>query len=127
AGSGLDRHRDRGGQLARMGHADVDPSGAETLGRERRPARELHAGLRTAGDLDLLPGEVDAGPERLSDRFLRREPAGVVLRRVRLPVAVRLLCGGEAAIAGARPVALERPAGPPDLGPVATQAARGVP
>jgi hypothetical protein len=75
----------------------------------------VHAGLRAAADLDLLPREVDAGAERLSDRLLRREATRVVLRRVRLRVAVRPLGLGEAALLEAFAVAVERAADALDL------------
>src|SRR5205814_1045679 len=73
-----------------------------------------HARLRAAGDLDLAPGEADAGAERLADRLLAGEARRVMLRGVRLRVAVGALGLGEAALAEAR-VSLERPRDPRDL------------
>src|SRR4029079_11226150 len=52
--------------------------------------------------------------ERLADRLLAREPRRVVLRRIRLRVAVRALGVGEAALAETR-VALEGTRDPRDL------------
>src|SRR5207248_4653382 len=49
----------------------------------------------------------DADAQRLADRLLRSEATGVVLRRVRLRVAVGALVGGEAAFAEAVAVALQ--------------------
>src|SRR5205085_5947614 len=69
---------------------------------------------RPPGDLDLLPREADADPERLPDRLLPGEATGVALRRVRARVAVGLLGRREAAVAEAR-VALERAPDPRDL------------
>src|SRR5262249_9780718 len=83
------------------------------------------AGLRPAADLDLAPGEVDSLPDRLPDRLLRREAPGVVLRRVRLRVAVRALRLGEAALAEPVPVALERTPDARDLDEVDADPDRG--
>src|SRR5690242_15372442 len=85
----------------------------------------MDARLRAPADLDLLPGEVDAGAERLADRLLRGEPARVVLRRVGLAVAVGLLGGREAAVAEAVAVALERPAHTRDLDQVEPEPHQG--
>ena len=90
-------------------------AGADALGERGRPAAQVDARLRAAADLDLAPGEVDAGAERLADRLLGGEPAGVVLGGVRLRVAVGPLGGGEAALAEAVAVALERAADALDL------------
>ena len=57
---------------------------------------------------------MDAAAERLAHRFLAGEAPRVVLRRVRLRVAVGLLGLGEAALTEAR-VALQRLADPLDL------------
>src|SRR5581483_2066921 len=73
------------------------------------------ARLRPAAHLDLLPREVDTGTQRLPDGFLGCEAAGVVLRRIRLRVAVRALRLGEAALLERLAVAFERAANPLDL------------
>src|SRR5262249_54559990 len=70
-------------------------------------------GFGPAGDLDLLPREVDAAAERLPDRLLAREASGIALGRVFLRVAVRALRLREAALTEAR--ALERFPDPLDL------------
>ena len=116
SGRSVIRHddRDRRRQLARVRHRQLDPARADPLRRRRRPPRQPHARLRPPGDLDLLPREVDADADRLADRLLAGEPRRVVLRRVRLRVAVRALGLGEAALAEAR-VPLERPPDPLDL------------
>src|SRR5688572_12221117 len=98
-----------------MGHRELDASGAHLLGEACRTSAQLHPRLRPADDLDLLPGKVDAAAERLSDCLFRGEAAGVVLRRVRLGVAVRLLRGREAARAEAVAVPVERPPDTVDL------------
>src|SRR5581483_1136870 len=107
-------HRDRGRQLARVRHRELDPPGSEPLGDARRPPRQPHARLRTAHDLDLAPGEVDADAERLPDRLLAGETGCVVLRRVGSGVAVGALGLREAAVAEAG-MAVERAPDPLDL------------
>src|SRR6478609_5901558 len=99
-----------------MRHREIDLTHAAARGPRRDATREAYGGLRAADDLDVLPRERarDAEAERLADGFLAREPSGVALRRVRARVAVRLLVGGEAAVAKAR-VSLERAADAPDL------------
>src|SRR5687767_11442988 len=98
-----------------MGHRELDSPGPHLLGEACRAPAQLHARFWPADDLDLLPGEVHAAAERLPDRLLRGEAARVVLRRVRLRVAVRLLRSGEAALAKAVAVAIERPPDTVDL------------
>src|SRR6185437_10102028 len=93
----VDHDSDGRRQLARMRHRKLDSPRADALRPGRGPALEKHTRLRTTPDLDLLPGEVDARTERLPDRLLCGEPAGVMLRRVRLRVAVLALGVGEAA------------------------------
>src|ERR671930_997702 len=97
-----------------MRHREVDRAGARALRPRPRPAREAHAGLRPPGDLDLLPREADADPERLADRLLAGEAAGVALGRVGARIAVRLLRDREAAVAEAG-VAFEGAPDPRDL------------
>src|SRR5436190_23404894 len=99
-----------------MRHREVDRARPDPLRPRRDRARQPHGRLRAAGDLDLLPGERarDPEPERLPDRLLARETAGVALRRVRARVAVRLLGRREAAVAEAL-APLERPPDPLDL------------
>src|SRR5258708_38248812 len=98
-------------ELPRVRHRQVDLSGADALRSIRDAAREVAARLRTADDLDVLPGERarDAEAERLADGLLAGEPSGVALRRVGAGLAVRLLVRGEATVAEVR-VALERTA-----------------
>src|SRR5207237_8241239 len=96
------------------GHRELDLPRAHALGPRLRLPAQRHARLRPAGDLDLAPGEADARAERLADGLLAGEARGVVLRRVRLRVAVRAVGVGEAALAEAR-VALQRPRDPRDL------------
>src|SRR6266540_4714931 len=91
-----------------MCHRELDSTRADLLRPRGRPAGEMNAGLRAAADLDLLPGEVDARPQGLPHRLLRRESPRVVLRRVRLRVAVGALCLGEAALGKRAPVPRER-------------------
>src|SRR5690349_12749772 len=98
-----------------MRHRQLDPPRPDALCPGRRAAREVDAGLRAPPDLDLLPGEVDAGAERLPDSLLRGEPAGVVLRRVRLGVAVGALRLGEAACLEVLAVPRQRAPDPLDL------------
>src|SRR5688500_10351300 len=102
-----DEDADRGGELARVRHRQVDLAAPEALPRRPRPAREAYARLRPADDLDLLPGEPHADPERLPHRLFPRETARVALRGLRARVAVRDLGLREAALAEAR-VTLER-------------------
>ena len=74
---------DRGRDLARVRHREVDRARADALGERRRPPRQPHARLRSADDLDLLPRESHAAAERLPDRLLAGEPSRVALRRAR--------------------------------------------
>src|SRR5689334_6259240 len=97
-----------------MGHRELDLPRANPLGPRLRLAAQRHARLRPARDLDLAPGEADARAERLADRLLAGEARSVVLRRVRLRVAVGALGLGEAALAEAG-VALQRAADARDL------------
>src|SRR5437763_8215317 len=113
-GSSIGDEGHRLGELARVGHRELDLPGAHALGPRLRLPAQRHARLRPARDLDLAPREPDARAERLADRLLAGEARGVVLRRVRLRVAVGALGVGEAALAGAR-VALQRPRDPRDL------------
>src|SRR5205823_8260726 len=116
-----DRHRLR--ELAGVRHREVDPADAERRGPLGQAAREPDGGLRPPDDLDLLPGEGagDAEAERLADRLLAGEAAGIALRRVRARVAVRTLGLGETALAEAC-VAAERPPDPLDLDQVGPNA-----
>jgi ribosome-associated protein len=116
SGSNIGDDGDRGGELLRVRHRQLDLADAEPLGALAQPPGQPHGRLRTAGDLDLAPGEVDgnAEAERLADRFLAGEPRRVVLSRVRARVAVRPLGVREAARAKVR-VARERPPHPVDL------------
>ena len=98
-----------------MGHRELDVRGTDALRPRGRPAAEVDARLRPAADLDLLPGEVDAGSQCLANGLFRREPPGVVLRRVRLRVAVRALRLGEAALLEVVAVPFERTADAVDL------------
>ncbi len=98
-----------------MRHRELDPSRTDPGGPGSGPAAQVHTGLRPAPDLDLLPREVHAGAERLPDRLLRGEPAGVVLRRVGLRVAVGALGLGEAALLEVVAVPLECAADAVDL------------
>jgi hypothetical protein len=91
-----------------MGHRELDPSRSDALRPRRGSTAQVHARLRPAADLDLLPGEVDTRSEGFSDRLLRREPSRVVLRWIRLRVAVRALGLGEAALLEILAVPLER-------------------
>src|SRR5581483_1346617 len=109
------RERHGCGELPRVRHRELDLRHAETLRPRGRPAGQVHARLRAAADLDLLPREVHAGAERLPDRLLRGEAARVVLRRVRLRVAVRTLALGEAALLERIAVPRERAANAVDL------------
>src|SRR5262249_3550647 len=99
-------HRNCRRQVAGVRHGELDPPRADPLGHLRRPAAQLHPRLGPADHLDLLPGEVDARPERLPHRLLCREPTRVVLGRVRLRVAVLPFRLGEAAGPEAVSVAL---------------------
>src|SRR3954451_68165 len=98
-----------------MRHRKLDSTRADVLRPRGRAAAQVHGRLRPPADLDLLPGEVDAGAERLPDRLLGREPPRIVLRRVRLAVAVRALQPRKAALRQACPVRLERAPDPLDL------------
>src|SRR5689334_15556290 len=98
-----------------MRHRELDRACADPLRERGGAAAQMHARLRTPAYLDLLPGEVDAGPERFPDRLLRRETARVVLRRIRLRVAVGALRLREAALLERVAVTLERTADPLDL------------
>src|SRR5207249_2935733 len=93
SGSNIGNDGDRGGKLLRVRHRQLDLAHAEPLGTVGQPSREPHRRLRTPGDLDLSPGEVDGDSEaeRLADRLLAREPRRVVLGRVRPRVAVGAL------------------------------------
>src|SRR5438034_3540972 len=97
-----------------MRHRELDRTRAGTLGPRLRAAGERHAGFRSPRDLDLAPGEADAGAQRLPDRLLAGEAGSVVLRRVRPRVAVHALRLGEAALAKAR-IPLERSRNSRDL------------
>src|SRR5215210_5522547 len=97
-----------------MRHRELDLSGADSLGTPLRLAAERGSPIQPPCDLDLAPGEAHARPERLADGLLAGEAGRVVLRRVRLRVAVRPLGIGEAALAEGR-VALEGPCDPRDL------------
>src|SRR5205814_4901103 len=90
-----------------MRHRQVDAAGADTLRPRARPPEEPDGRFRPPDDLDLLPGEANAGPEGLADRLLAGESSRVVLRGIRPRVAVRSLGLGKAALAEAGP-ALER-------------------
>ena len=82
-----------------MRHRELDPARADRSAQAAvRPLRWT-PGFGRPRDLDLLPGEVDARAECLPDRLLRGEPSGVMLRRIRLGVAVGELGSGEAALA----------------------------
>src|SRR5579872_273174 len=98
-----------------MRHRELDPSGADALRPARGAAAQVHAGLGPAADLDLLPGEMHARAERFADRLLGGEAPRVVLRRVRLRVAVDALRLGEAALLEPVAVPLERTPDPRDL------------
>src|SRR6476619_7063674 len=99
-----------------MRHREVDLAHPAFLGPRADAAAQAHGGLRTADDLDVLPGECarDAEAERLTDRFLAGEPARVALGRVGTRLAIGLLGCREAALAEAC-VPLERPPDPRDL------------
>src|SRR5215210_3863066 len=90
-----------------MTHGQLDSTRADLLRPRSRAPGEVNAGFRTSTDLDLLPGEVDARPQRLPHRLLGREPPSVVLRGVRLRIAVRALRCGEAALGERAPVPAE--------------------
>src|SRR5438105_2340303 len=92
---------------------------------ETDPEQRVDDDVGLAELADLLPGEVDPRAERLADRLLRGEAARVVLRRVRLAVAVGLLRGREAAVAEAVAVPLERPAHTRDLDQVQSEPHQG--
>src|SRR5258708_2296697 len=98
-----------------MRHRKLDRARADPCGEGRRSTAQMHAGLRPSTHLDLLPREVHARTERLPDRFLRCEPAGVVLRRIRLRVTVGTLGFGEAPLFERVTVPLERAANALDL------------
>ncbi len=98
---------DRGRQLLRVRHRQVDAAGLDPLRPCLRRAREAHLRLRPAHDLDLLPGEPDTAAERLADRLLAGEAGRVVLGGMGARVAVGDLGLGEDALAEAG-VALER-------------------
>src|SRR4051794_37032937 len=91
-----------------MSHRELDSARTELLRPRGGPAVEVDAGLRTAPDLDFLPGEMDAGAERLANRLLRREAPRVVLRGIAPRVAVLALGGGEAPLGEGAAVPLER-------------------
>src|SRR4051794_30694866 len=98
-----------------MRHRELDRLDAD-LGRPRGgTAAEVDTRLRPPAQLDLLPREVDTRAERLADCLLRREPSCVVLRRVRLRVAVRDLRCGEASLLEGGAVAFEGTPDPLDL------------
>jgi hypothetical protein len=88
-----------------------------------RPAAEHDAGPTGAEDLDLAPGEGDAGAKRLADRLLRGEAPGVVLGGPRGRVAVGALGLGEAACGEAPAVTLEGRRDPVDLDQVDSEPA----
>src|SRR5205814_3223436 len=103
-GSSVDDGADRRGQLLRVRHRELDRTCVDLLRPRRRATGEMNAGLGAAADLDLLPREVDAAAERLPDRLLAGETAGIVLRRIRLRVAVGAFGLGEAALAEPGPL-----------------------
>src|SRR5690349_19383669 len=98
-----------------MRHRELDLPRADPLRPRGSAAAQVHARLRPSAHLDLLPREVDAGAERLPDRLFRCEAAGVVLRRVRLRIAVRALGVRKAALLERVAMPLERTADPLDL------------
>src|SRR5688572_9771137 len=89
-----------------MRHRQVDRARLDTLGERGGPSRQPYARLGPAHDLDLLPREAHAAPERLADGLLPGEPARVALSRTRARVAVLPLGVGEAPLA--KPWAGER-------------------
>src|SRR5436190_3317217 len=97
-----------------MGHRELDPAGADPFCPRLRLPGKRDARLRTAGDLDLAPGEAHAGAERLADGLLAGEARRIVLGRVGPAVAVLALGVCEAALAETG-VALERLRDPLDL------------
>src|SRR6266508_3758667 len=107
-------HADRRSELTRVRHRQIDRPGADLLGPGLRLPMQKNAGLRPAPDLDLAPREMNTRAERLTDRLFGRESAGVVLRGVRLRVAVGDLCCHEAALPDAG-VPVERQPDPLDL------------
>src|SRR5579862_122378 len=110
-------------ELARVRHRQVDRLRADVLGPGGDAAREPHARLGPADDLDVLPRERarDAEAERLAHRLLAGEAPGVALRRIRTRVAVLLLGLGEAAVAKTR-VPRERAADAFDLDEIGADA-----
>src|SRR4051794_5850651 len=106
-----------------MRHREVDGADAVVLRPGRDPAGEVHRRLRSAYDLDVLPGERarDAEAECLADGFLARDPARIALGRVRTRLAVRLLGLREAPVAEAG-VTLERTADARDLDEIGADA-----
>src|SRR5262245_50678367 len=116
SGSNIGGDGNRGGELLRVRHRQLDLPHAEPLGARRQPSGQPYGRLRPARDLDLAPGEVhgDAEAERLADGLLAGKPRRVVLRRVRTRVAVGPLGLREAAGSEAR-VALESPPDTADL------------
>jgi hypothetical protein len=111
----LQDDRDRGCELARVRHRELDLPGADLRCPLGSATGEEDTGLRPSAHLDLLPREVDPGAERLADRFLGGEAACVVLRWIRLRVAVGPLCLREAPFLEALAVAGERAADSLDL------------
>ena len=110
SGSNIAGDGDRGGELLRVRHRQLDLAHAQPLGALAQSPGQPHRRLGPAGDLDLPPGEVDGDSEAecLADRLLAREPGRIMLGRVRPRVAVRALGIGEAARAEPG-VARERP------------------
>src|SRR5438034_954890 len=98
-----------------MRHRELDRGRADPLGEGSRAAAQVHSRLRASTHLDLLPREVDARTKCLPDRLLRREAARVVLRRIRLRVAIRTLRLGEAPLLERVAVPFERAANALDL------------
>src|SRR5690349_15807928 len=107
-----------------MRHRELDPAGADLLRPRRRATAQVDARLGPPAHLDLLPGEVDARAERLADRLLGGEAPGVMLRRIRLRVAVGDLARREAAVLETVTVPREREADPFDLDQVDAHAHR---
>ena len=70
---------DRGSDLARVRHREVDRPGLHALGERRCSPRQPNTGLRPPDDLDLLPREPHAAAERLPDGFLAGEPPRIAL------------------------------------------------